>query len=98
MHTTLLKETQIGAEERASDVGAGSESAEKEKKEQTELEEWANKVHKDAADAAAASGGELKLSGKETLEIRLKRLSDEETQKVQEPLRKEQEAKQNETV
>jgi uncharacterized protein YcbX len=98
MHTTLLKETQTNTEERASEMGAGSESAEKEKKEQTELEEWANKVHKDAADAAAASGGELKLSGKETLEIRLKWLSDEETQKVQERLRKEQEAKLNETV
>jgi uncharacterized protein YcbX len=98
MHTTLLKETQTNTEERASEMGAGSESAEKEKKEQTELEEWANKVHKDAADAAAASCGELKLSGKETLEIRLKWLSDEETQKVQERLRKEQEAKLNETV
>ena len=98
MHTTLLKETQTNTEERASEMGAGSGSAEKEKKEQTELEEWANKVHKDAADAAAASGGELKLSGKETLEIRLKWLSDEETQKVQERLRKEQEAKLNETV
>lgn len=97
MHTTLLKETQTNTEERASEMGAGSESTEKEKKEQTELEEWANKVHKDAAGAAATMGGELKLSSKETLEIRLKRLSDEETRKVQERLRKEQEAKLNET-
>jgi hypothetical protein len=97
MRTLLLQESQTGAEERAPETVARSESEEKEKKEQTELEEWATKVHKDAAEAAAAMGGELKLSGKEALEIQLKLLSDEETRKVQERLRKEQEAKPNET-
>jgi BMFP domain-containing protein YqiC len=98
MRTILFKGTQIGAEARASETVARSESEEKEKKEQTELEEWANKIHKDAAGAAAAMGGELKLSSKETLEIRLKRLSDEVTRKVLERLRKEQEAKPNDAV
>lgn len=98
MRTILLQETQTGVEGRASETVALSESEEKEKKEQTELEEWATKVHKDAAEAAAAIGGELKLSGKEALEIQLKLLSDEETRKVQERLHKEQETKPNETV
>jgi BMFP domain-containing protein YqiC len=98
MRNTLVKKTQTGAEEPASETVARSESEEKEKKEQTELEEWANKVHKDAAGAAAAMGGELKLSSRETLEIRLKRLSDEVTRKVLERLRKEQEAKPDDAV
>jgi hypothetical protein len=97
MRTILFKGTQTGAEERASETVAPSESEEKEKKEQTELEGWANKVQKEAVEAAATMGGELKLTGKESLEVRLKQISDEVTRKAQEHLHEVQEAKPNET-
>jgi hypothetical protein len=93
MRTILLRETQIGAEVRASEPLTLNESEEKEKKTQTELEEWANKVQKEAVEAAAAMGGELKLSSKESLEVRLKQISDEVTRKVQEHLHEVQKAK-----
>ncbi len=98
MRTLLIEKTQIVVMERVSSALTSDETEEWEKKEQTELEEWASKVQKEAVGAAAAMGGELKLSGKETLEIRLKQLSDEVTQRVQERLRKEQETKSNVTA
>lgn len=93
MRTTLLRETRIGAEERASEPLTHKESEELEKKVQTELEEWASKVHKDAVEAAAVMGGELKLIGKEGLEARLKQISEEITRKAQEHLHQEHEDK-----
>lgn len=93
MRTTLLRETRTGVEERASEPFTHKESEELEKKVQTELEEWANKVHKDAVEAAAAMVGELKLTSKEGLEARLKQISDEVTRKAQEHLHQEDEEK-----
>ena len=93
MRTTLLRESRIGMEERASEPLTHKESEELEKKGQTELEEWANKVHKDAVEAAAATVGELKLTSKEGLEARLKQVSDEVTRKAQEHLHQEHEDK-----
>ena len=90
MSTTLLRESRTGVKERASEPLTPEEL---EKKVQTELEEWADKVHKDAVEAAAAMGGELKLTGKEALEARLKQVSDEATRKAQEHLHQEQEEK-----
>ena len=95
MRTTLLTETQIGAEERASEPLPHKASEELEKKVQTELEEWASKVHKDAVEAASGMVGELKLTGKEGLEARLKQISDEVTPKAQEHQHQEHEEKPN---
>ncbi len=92
MRTTLLRETRVGAEERASEALTRNETEEKEKKVKTELEGWASKVHKDAVVAAATMGGELKLTSKEGLEARLKQISDEVSHKAEEHLHQEQEA------
>ncbi len=93
MRTTLLRESRTGVKERASEPLTHKESEELEKKVQTELEEWADKVHKDAVEAAAMMGGELKLTSKEALEARLKQVSDEATRKAQEHLHQEGEEK-----
>jgi hypothetical protein len=94
MRATLLRETQVDAEERAPEALTRNETEEKEKekKVKTELEEWANKVHKEAVEAAAAMGGELKLTSKEGLEARLKQISDEVSHKAEEHLHQGQEA------
>jgi len=82
MRTLLLRATRIGAEERASEPLTHKE-----------FEEWANKVHKDAVEAAAAMVGEFKLTSKEGLEARLKQISDEVTRKALEHLHQEHEEK-----
>lgn len=93
MRTILHRETQASAEERASEALTRNETEEKDKKVKTELEEWANKVHKEAVEAAAMMGGELKLTSKEALEARLKQISDEVSREAEEQLHHEQATK-----
>ncbi len=92
MRITLLRKTRVDAEERAPKAVTRNETEEKEKRVKTELEEWANKVHKDAVVVAATTGGELKLTSKESLEARLKQISDEVSRKAEEHLHQGQEA------